>query len=478
VLGRLFALVAFLAGCCPATPVRPPWRLAARAPARRRPPDLRIAGRRFVDSDGRTVLLRGLNLGASAKVPPFLPLVDLARLDALPALGVDVVRVPFIWEAYEPERERYNEDYLAAFTVVVDAAWARGLFVIVDLHQDAFARVLAGGCGDGFPRWAIPPELAAAQPHNDARCAYWGIDTLTDVEVEHAFHAFYADRGGVRTRYLMLLQRVVAHFVDHAGVIGYDLMNEPGGSERAEVAPFYADAGAAVHAVDPDALLFVEPRAAAVSLAISAGDLPRPSLPNLVFAPHFYDAGLNLFLSWTGDRRLVQRAFALLEHRAAAWQVPLFLGEFGAPAPAVRSGDFVSAVWTELDRLLASGAQWGYSSAWTPLGKDGWNREDFSIVDGEGRLRRNFVLRPHPQRVAGPLDEIAVGKSGAGSLEVAWHNQSDAPSIFFVPRALFAGAPRVATSAGVSCRWDADDRHLLCQSRRRDRVWVRVAADR
>jgi endoglycosylceramidase len=230
-----------------------------------------------------------------------------------------------------------------------------------------------------------------------------------------------------------------------------------------------------VHAVDPEALLFVEPRAAAVSLALSAGDLPRPALPNLVFAPHFYDAGLNLFLIWTGDRHLVQRAFALLEQRAAAWQVPLFLGEFGAPAPAPRARDFVATVWAELDRLQASGAQWAYSSAWTALTKDGWNREDFSIVDGEDRLRGNFVLRPYPQRVAGPLDAVAVGRSGAGSLEVAWHNQSDAASILFVPRELFAGAPRIDTSPGVSCRWDEDGRHLVCHSERRERVWVRVS---
>jgi endoglycosylceramidase len=254
-------------------------------------------------------------------------------------------------------------------------------------------------------------------------------------------------------------------------VIGYDLLNEPGGDEAGEVGPLYRDAAAAVRAVDPDALLLIEPSAAAVSLGGGQKRLPRLEGANVVYSPHYYDFGLNLWGSWAGSRWLMHEAVRKMEARAAAWNVPLLVGEVGAPARGWRAGEHMAALWQELDRVLASGAQWVYAPLWNEVAKDGWNREDFSIVDGRGGLRANFAVRPCPQRVAGALEEFAV--AGNGALTVRWRHDGQGTTVLFVPRRP-GWRPRIEATPAVSCAWAADGLHVECTSPVRGEVVVQV----
>ena len=447
----------------------------------RRPPVLRVSGRSFTDPDGRVVILRGINLSGGAKVPPFVALTDDSQLDRLRPFGFNTLRLVFIWEAYEPTLGGYNEAYLARLKAVARAAWARGLYVIIDLHQDGFSRYLSRGSGDGFPLWAVSPRATATTPDNGPSCERWPLLMMTDPGMHRSFTDFYADKFGVRGRYLQMVGRVAEGFADCPGVIGYDLINEPWGDERLEIGPLYRDAAAAVRAADPSAIIFVEGHASTNTGRQTR--LERPTFENLAYAPHYYHPATIWNKSWRGGTAAIDRAFANMEEKAAEWGVPLFLSEFGAPADAVAAGGYTASLHDHLDENLASGAQWNYSPTWNPRDKDGWNGEDFNILDPSGSPRPNFNERPYPRKVAGtPVTfryREATPPRRDHVLEFTWdHHPGRGVTEIFLPSRLF---PRhsspVIDGAGATCHRDETGQLLICRATRPGIVRVRLSAE-
>jgi hypothetical protein len=141
---------------------------------------LRIAGDRLVDASGRTLILRGVNLGGSSKVP-FTPDGSTYRREGffvhrdvsfvgrpfpleqadehfarLAAWGLRFLRFVVTWEAIEHAGPgQYDEAYLDYLEQVVQRAGAHGLTIFIDLHQDVWSRFSGG---DGAPGWSF--ELA------------------------------------------------------------------------------------------------------------------------------------------------------------------------------------------------------------------------------------------------------------------------------------------------------------------------------
>src|SRR5207245_2570804 len=149
--------------------------------------------------------------------------------------------------------------------------------------------------------------------------------------------------------------------------------------------PLYEDAASAIRAADGAAILFVSP--ASITSAGNGTMLTRPSFSNFVYAPHYYDPTLLLFHGWQGNDEKV--AFDEMSSTAGAWGVPLFLGEYGAAPGTDEVDGYLGALAMQMARTMASGAQWVYTPNWDPTTKDGWNREDFSIVDNTGAVRAN-----------------------------------------------------------------------------------------
>ena len=82
-------------------------------------------------------------------------------------LGFDVVRLLVHWSALEPRRGTFDTAYLDRIRQAVGWAREHGIYVVLDMHQDAWGKYIASPPGetcapgfthqqgwDGAPRWA------------------------------------------------------------------------------------------------------------------------------------------------------------------------------------------------------------------------------------------------------------------------------------------------------------------------------------
>lgn len=425
-------------------------------------PALHVEGNRFVDGAGRTVVLRGFNAAGNSKIPWVTPFAKPNFFEPLPKLGANVVRLLFTWEAYEPEKGQYDTTYLDYYDAAAKAAGDQGLFVIVDFHQDAFSRANVSGCGDGFPLWAVPAEVMPSVPNNGPGCEDWGLMMKSDQGMLASFSDFYADKSGVRTAYLAMVKSVAHRLASHAEVIGYDMLNEPWGDEVTEIGPLYEDAAKAIRSESPDAILFVSPRA--LTSAGNGTQLQKPTFDNFAYSPHFYDATVAVLHDWSGVQP--DTAFQIMRGTADAWGVPLFLGEFGADATTMDGTEYMMSLYDHLDQRLESGAQWNYTPGWTPEQADGWNKEDYSIVDDTGQTRNNFVDWPHPNAIAGTPTSFKYTPSPTGEtahMTLAWdHDPALGATTIFLPRKVFWDYPVFHITGDAKCTYA--DQLVTCTS--------------
>lgn len=411
------------------------------------------------DSHDRVITLRGVNAGGRSKFPPYSPFeyedgaFDAALatyLDRPKTWGFDVLRVPFSWNAAEPTEGTWDEEYLARYDALLDAAHARGMWTIVDFHQDIYAEAL---CGDGFPDWTLddPPE-----PHRD--CENWAR-AYTTAPVQDAFDAFWFDTGGVRTQFGAMWDMMVDRHADRPGVIGFEIINEPSeGSTRLSewetdvLSPFFTEYVARVQARDSDALVFID--AGGVAGVALATDMTRPEGDNIVFAPHYYQPGA-LF-----DGAVVQNVFEQLtrwDEKGAEWDVPVLLGEFGVVGTHIDAGAYMGWHYDAFEQLQMHATVWEYSES-----PELWNFEDLSLLtpDGiENAAVLDEIVRPYPRAVAGELIAYAFD-SQTGVFDLEYVPAAEGITEVVLPEALY-GEVRI-TGEGV------------CVDRDGDRLWIGV----
>jgi endoglycosylceramidase len=268
------------------------------------------------------------------------------------------------------------------------------MYTVVDFHQDVYAERL---CGDGFPDWTIP----APQPAPRSGCPSWGGEYLSDADVQTAFDRFWAQGSPVMTAYGKLWDMMAMRYASRPGVIGFEPINEPGWGtadmdtfEATTLTTFYGTIAARLQASAPDALVFFDGTGIdGVTLMTSLG---LPSGSGLVFAPHYYQA--SALGGSTPVMSRVQSDIHQWQELGAKWNVPVFLGEFGAPNPIPDVQAYLSAHYDALDALAVNGTQWEYSTS-TEL----WNSEDLSLcaADGTENPQAKAILRPYARAVAG-----------------------------------------------------------------------------
>jgi endoglycosylceramidase len=178
------------------------------------------AGRWITDSHGRVLILHGLNM--VYKRPPYQPSATGFGADDAAFLarnGFDVVRLGVIYAAVEPSPGVYDDAYLAGIASTVRTLGARGIYTLLDFHQDQYNERFHG---EGFPPWAVYDDGLPNVPDLGFPGNYTGMPAL-----QHAFDHLWSDTAGLQERYAAAWGHVATKFARNSHVLGYDLFNEP-----------------------------------------------------------------------------------------------------------------------------------------------------------------------------------------------------------------------------------------------------------
>src|SRR3954452_14986029 len=131
----------------------------------------------------------------------WMPFVGTSDLDYLASQGVTLIRLPISWERMQPQLNGpLDQTYLAGLENVLSEAAARGIQVVVDLHNYGrynlnYAVDAASNYGITAPNTADASVIGSAAVPVSAFASFW--------------NALASDLSG------------------HAGLAGYDIMNEP-----------------------------------------------------------------------------------------------------------------------------------------------------------------------------------------------------------------------------------------------------------
>lgn len=228
------------------------------------------------DEQGRTLILRGANLGGSSKVParpdgatyrgegffdhravsfvgrPF-PLAEAdEHFSRLRAWGLTFLRFIVTWEAVEHLGPgEYDEAYLDYVRAALQKANEHGIQAFIDPHQDVWSRWTGG---DGAPGWtleAVGIDLsrlhltgaAISHPtHGDPFPRMIWPTNYSKLGAATMFTLFFGGNDfapltqidGVpaqeylQSHFIKAMQQVALRVRDLPNVVGYDSLNEPG----------------------------------------------------------------------------------------------------------------------------------------------------------------------------------------------------------------------------------------------------------
>jgi endoglucanase len=249
-------------------------------------PMLHTQGTQWVTAQGKPVQLKGANLGnwlmlefwmmgqrspamddqctLEAKFDERFGYAERERLmqlfrdnwikerdwDLLPQFGLNLVRLPFIWNLIEDEKRprHLRADAWKYLDATIAAAEARGMYVILDLHGAVGAQGLEhhSGCAGKNLYWSTPE---------------------------------YQERT------TWLWQQIAKRYKNRSAVAGYSLLNEPWGTTPEEMARVMKKLYRSVRAVDTNHAIIFPGHHSGID---AYGKPSEQGMRNVAFEMHFY----------------------------------------------------------------------------------------------------------------------------------------------------------------------------------------------
>ncbi|PZF85303.1 glycoside hydrolase family 5 protein [Jiangella anatolica] len=293
-------------------------------------PWLRVEGSRLADERGRTVRLRGVGLGGWMNMENFITgyagtesqhraalraalgpdgyarffdrfLDDFfADADAafLARLGANAVRIPFGYRHFEDDDRPFElkESGFRRLDQAVRACARHGLYAILDLH--------------------------AAPGYQNQN---WHSDNPTH-------QAFFWQHRHFQDRVVHLWEALADRYRDEPAVAGYNPLNEPADPSGEVIGPFYSRLEAAIRAVDPRHVLFLDGNRYSTDFSMFA-----EPFPGAVYTAHDYALpGIARDGAYPGttrgewfDRDVLEQTFLRRTEFMRRTGTPIWIGEFG-----------------------------------------------------------------------------------------------------------------------------------------------------
>ena len=188
-----------------------------------------VKGRQFVDEDGAPVVFRGINMVFKGSRLPdsdkieYIPDWTEQTFDTLADCNFNLVRFGLIWDAVEPRPGKYCDEYLDKMGEFIGMCNKRGIYVMLDMHQDCYSRDVS----DGAPAWAC---ITGSRKYRKPKFI-WAESYWFDPAVQTCFDNFWANSPilgkGLQDYYADMWVHVANRLNKYDNILGYDIMNEP-----------------------------------------------------------------------------------------------------------------------------------------------------------------------------------------------------------------------------------------------------------
>jgi hypothetical protein len=332
-------------------------------------PQVVVHGTRFVDRNGQTVHLRGVNVHS----------LEPAVYQRAHEIGANFIRVTVPWDQFEPSPpvgavRGWDESRLAALDQLVAYCRQYDIQVLLDLHQYGwspyFSHLQSGGRANGIPQWFYAGRRF--QPTDEGR--------------KLAQARFYGDPRGIEL-YSGFAAMLAERYLRSPNVLGYEILNEPPAGVMPRkvwvakrVLHWQGKIRAAIRRVDPvrTVVFMVPPR-----IDLQGVDLSPLGPPGgLAYDFHDYYAG-------TGERGRTTlqggtyngTAFAQHAHlepaigAAKRWGVPMIVGEWGVFADEIGADLYQRQMVSLFESAGAGWARWSLD-----------RRERLSLLGPDGQI--------------------------------------------------------------------------------------------
>lgn len=434
--------------------------------ARVTPGTLHREGRWMVDGSNRIVLMHGVNAVWKLK-PYFAPdTVDgftVQDADWLAEHGFNSVRLGVLFSGVMPQRGVIEQGYLTGIDRVVQLLASRGIWVMLDFHQDLYSEKFNG---EGFPEWSVYDD-GLPHPYN-----FGFPGNYLTPETTHTFDNFWSNKNQLWDMYRDAWVAVAAKWKDQPFLMGYDLINEPwAGSETATCAQpvgcpvfdtlklqaFQEHVLAGIRQVDKMNLVWMEPNILFdFGVKYHLATINALNDPQLGLSWHTYCLPAALLHSKgvndvPGCTQLHQTVFGNAEEAISRIGSTTMMSEFGA------SDDLpdIQHVADIADQQLTSWQYWHYKGWHDPTSEDPTGavqslfRTDTDL--GSVKLDKLKMLeRAYPMATAGTPIALSFDVSTA-KLKYTFTPKAtaNAPTELHMPRIHYPNGYKVAVTGGI-----------------------------